>query len=153
MKNRKISLIAMILLLAICLTSCSLIFGGVADKGNVTVVVETAEGYEVYQAYLEKVENKNDGALGVLTHLSEGKDKLRLEKDHTGFITAIGSIEQDPAAGAYVMVYTSVASDGYEGAPTVEYEGMTLYQSGVGVTSMTVEEGTVILFRLETFSY
>ena len=78
---------------------------------------------------------------------------LSYDADETDFITAIGSIEQDPSAGAYVMVYTSVKTDSYEGAPTVQYGEMTLYQSGVGVKDMTVEDKTVILFRLEVYEF
>jgi hypothetical protein len=51
------------------------------------------------------------------------------------------------------MVYTSVKTDSYEGAPTVQYEEMTLYQSGVGVKDMTVEDKAVILFRLEVYEF
>ena len=157
MKNEKISLIALVLALAVCLSSCGLIFGNVAEQGDVTIVVETADGYEVYKTYLESVENKKEGAKGVVENLRDRENNpLVLEMDDTGFgafVTAIGSIKQDATSGSYVMVYTSVATDSYDGAPTVEYDGMTLYQSGVGISGMTVESGTVILFRLETYSY
>ena len=47
------------------------------------------------------------------------------------------------------MVYTSVAADSYEGAVTVDYEGVTMHQSGLGLSGMRIEAGTVIMFRLE----
>ena len=150
LKSKILAIILVISVLLLC--SCSL-FGGVADEGEVTVVVETSEGYEVHKAQLGKVENKDKGALGVLEHLSKEKNGLSYDADETDFITAIGSIEQDPSAGAYVMVYTSVKTDSYEGAPTVQYGEMTLYQSGVGVKDMTVEDKTVILFRLEVYEF
>ena len=142
---------------AMLLASCDLIsmFGKVAEEGDVTVVVESGDGsFEVYKTYLESVENKNEGAKGVIENLRDREENplnLVMEDSTYGaFVTEIGSIKQ--ADGAYVMVYTSVKSDSYEGAPSVEYDGMTLYQSGVGLSGMSVSAGTVILFRLESYS-
>ena len=119
------------------------------------MVVESADGsFEVYKTYLESVENKNEGAKGVIENLRDREENplnLVMEDSTYGaFVTEIGSIKQ--ADGAYVMVYTSVKSDSYEGAPSAEYDGMTLYQSGVGLSGMSVSAGTVILFRLESYS-
>ena len=75
------------------------------------------------------------------------------DSTYGAYISAIGSIKEDAATGSYVMVYTSISADSYEGAPTVDYNGTTLYQSGAGISAMKVESGTVILFRLESFSY
>ena len=137
------------------LSSCDLfsIFGDVASAGDVTVVIENTDGtYDVYQTYLESVQNKSEGAKGVLEHLNQRNDGLYLvmeDSTYGAFITEIGSIKQGD--GAYVMVYTSLESDSYAGAPTVEYEGITLYQSGVGLSGMTVDSGIIILFRLGSY--
>lgn len=154
--KRILSLVIVVVLLASAMVSCELlsIFGSVAEEGDVTVVVEAVDGsYEVYKTYLENVENKDEGAKGVVEHLNNGEDKLHLvmeESTYGAFVTEIGRIKQ--ADGKYVMVYTSVKSDSYEGAPSVDYDGVTLYQSAVGLSGMTVEAGTVILFRLESYS-
>ena len=66
MKNR---LLALLLLMATLLsvTSCGIIFGDVAEQGDITVVVENTNGsFEVYKTYLENVENKSEGAKGVI---------------------------------------------------------------------------------------
>lgn len=148
-------MILTVIIAVMAFSSCGYIFGDVAEQGDVTVAIENTDGtYDVFEAYLENVENKDEGAKGVLEYLNQRSDRLYLEMADGGYgayVTAIGSIKEDSAAGSYVMVYTSVASDSYEGAPTVKYEGMTLYQSGVGISGMKVEEGTVILFRLETY--
>ena len=148
-------IIAFILLIALTITALCSCGTAIAENGDVTVVVEAADGeYEVYKTYLENVENKKSGALGVLENLRDREENplnLVMEDSTYGaFVTEIGSIKQ--ADGAYVMVYTSVKSDSYEDAPSVEYDGMTLYQSGVGLSGMSVEAGTVILFRLESYS-
>ena len=154
MKTRILSLLLVVVISLLAMTSCGLIYGEVADQGDVTVVVENADGtYDVYKTYLEEVENKKEGGKGVVEHLNKReKNPLSVEmvdSTYGAYVSAIGSIKEDGAAKTYVMVYTSVAADSYEGAPTVEYEGLTLYQAGVGLSGMTVEAGTVILFRLE----
>ena len=158
MKTRILSLLLVVVISLLAMTSCGLIYGEVADQGDVTVVVENADGtYDVYKTYLEEVENKKEGGKGVVEHLNKReKNPLSVEmvdSTYGAYVSAIGSIKEDGAAKTYVMVYTSVAADSYEGAPTVEYEGITLYQAGVGLSGMTVEAGTVILFRLEVSSW
>lgn len=154
---KKIISLALVLVMALALASCGAfsIFGDVAEEGDVTVVVEAADGsFEVYKTSLESVENKDEGAKGVIENLRDrDENPLHLvmeDSTYGAFVTEIGSIKQ--ADGAYVMVYTSVKTDSYEGAPSVEHDGMTLYQSGVGLSGMKVSEGTVILFRLEVYA-
>ncbi len=154
---KKIISLALALIMALTLSSCGVfsLFGDVAEKGEVMVVVENTDGsFEVYKTYLESVENKDEGARGVIENLRDrDENPLHLvmeDSTYGAFVTEIGSIKQ--ADGSYVMVYTSVESDSYAGAPTVEYDGKTLYQSGVGISAMKVGAGTVILFRLESYS-
>ena len=153
---KKIISLALALIMALTLSSCGVfsLFGDVAEKGEVMVVVENADGsFEVYKTYLESVENKNEGVKGVLEHLNHQNDSLYLVMEdgaYGAFVTEIGSIKQ--SEGSYVMVYTSIESDSYAGAPTVEYDGKTLYQSGVGISALKVGAGPVILFRLESYS-
>lgn len=155
MKIRITALLLALVTAALLLTSCSLIFGDVADSGNFTVLVENTDGsYEVYKTDLDRLENKSEGAKGVVEYLNTGDDRLYLEmvdSTYGAYVSAIGNIREGD--GYYVIVYTSVASDSYEGAPTVVYEGVTLYQAGVGLSGMTVEAGGVILFRLEKSPY
>lgn len=156
MKNKILAMLLTVVIAVLAFGSCSYIFGDVAEQGDVTVVIENADGtYDVYKTYLENVENKKEGAKGVVENLRDReKSPLHLEMTDGGYgayVTAIGSIKENGAEGKYVMVYTSLSADSYEGAPTVEYEVNKLYQSGVGLSGMTVKEGTVILFRLESY--
>lgn len=157
MKNRILALLLALVIALFALTSCDILFGDVADKGNVTVVVENADGsYDVFKTNLDAVENKKEGAKGVIEHIDGTNDKFYLEmvdSTYGAYVSAIGSIKESYADKMYVIVYTSVAADTYDGAPTLQYEGVTLYQAGVGLSGMTVEEGTVILFRLEVSPY
>ncbi|MBQ2711857.1 MAG: hypothetical protein IJF71_00615 [Clostridia bacterium] len=152
MKTKFLALVTVLVFSA--MTSCNFLFGSVAESGDVTVVVENADGtYDVYKTYLEDVENKDEGAKGVIEHLNKRENNpLALEmidSTYGAYVSAIGSIKEDGASKTYVIVYTSVAADSYDGAPTVDYDGVTMYQAGVGLSGMTVEAGTIILFRLE----
>lgn len=154
MKRRILSLALVLVMVIMAMTSCDFLWGDVADSGFVTVVVENADGtYDVYKTYLEDVANKQEGAKGIVEHLNAREENpLYLEmvdSTYGAYVSAIGSIKEDFTTSTYVMVYTSVATDSYEGAPTVDYEGVTMYQAGLGLSGMSVEEGTIILFRLE----
>lgn len=157
MKKSFLAVLLVLTLLA-SMVSCNLIFGDVADEGNVTVVVEGSDGsFEVYKTYLENVENKDEGAKGVIENLRDRENNplyLKMVNSTYGaYVSEIGSIKENSAEKMYVIVYTSVAADSYEGAATVEYDGTTLYQAGLGLSGMKVESGTVILFRLEKSPY
>ena len=156
MKN-KILLFLVITLMLSMITSCGLLFGQVADSGDISVVIENADGtYDVFDANLDSIENKSEGAKGVIEHLDNKNDSFKVEmidSTYGAYVSAIGSIRENPTDAMYVMVYTSVATDSYEGAPSINYNGVTLYQSGVGLSGMSVSEGVVILFRLEKSPY
>lgn len=158
MKNRILSLILLLVIGILTLTCCGSLWGDVGDKGDITVAVENSDGsFEVYKTYLEEVKNKEEGAKGIIEHLRDRKENpLYLEmidSTYGAYVGAIGSIKENSVEKMYVIVYTSVAADSYEGAPTVDYEGMTLYQAGLGLSGMSVDAGTVILFRLEKSPY
>ncbi|MBR5144212.1 MAG: hypothetical protein IKW53_04080 [Clostridia bacterium] len=156
MKKKILALLLALVIGLLALTSCDILWGDVADEGKVTVVVENADGtYEVHDANLSRVENKSEGAKGIIEHLNKNSNLYLEMVDSTygAYVSAIGSIKESFADNKYVMVYTSVATDSYDGAPTVQYEGVTLYQAGLGLSGMTVDAGTVILFRLEASPY
>ena len=149
--------LALLILISMALLSFASCAGKVAEEGNVTVVVESEDGkYEVYKTYLEEIENKTDGALAVIKHLSEREENpLHLvysDGSYGAYITEIGSIKEDPTSGKYVMIYTTTETDSYADAPTVTYGEALLFSSGVGINLLSVEAGTIILFRVETFS-
>lgn len=131
------------------------------DEGDVTVLVETDEGeYEVYRVYFEDVENKTSGAVGIFEHLAARENSpLPSELDDTGygaFVKSVGSLV--PQGNEYISLYTSeesdfaVPSEWMPTVPEVDYEGVTLKYAGVGLSSMTIKSGTVILCRLESYS-
>jgi len=157
MKTRILALFLVVVIALSAMTSC-MFYGEVAEQGDVTVVIENADGsFDVYKTYLEEVENKSEGAKGVIEYLNKRENNPltfeMVDSTYGAYVSGIGSIKEDAASKTYVMVYTSVASDSYDGAPTVEYEGITMYQAGLGLSGMNVEAGTIILFRLEVSNW
>ena len=145
------------ILAALCLFSCS---PKVDEEGDVLVVIEFEDGTaKEYELLLEKVENKDEGAAGILEYLkNREEDPLSLnmsDSTYGKYIHGIGGIEEDTAANKYVMVYTSVEKDfgTWEGVGELTYKGRTLKNAGVGVSEMTVESGMIILFRLEVSAW
>lgn len=154
MKKRILSAVLLICMVLCVLASC----GQVGEAGDVTVVIENRDGeYKVYKTYLENVENKKNGAVGVIENLM-AREENPLSADivsstYGAYVNSIGDIVPDASKNEYVSVYTSCETDfsTYEGVNTIYYEDVTLKTSGVGLSFMKVEAGTVILFRIETY--
>ena len=126
----------------------------VAEKGDVTFVVENRDGtYDVYKIYLEDVENKESGALGVIDSLNK-RENNPLPVDMNGtWLNSIGTLLPDSSKNEYISLYTSLEKDFglWDGVKTLDYEGKTLTQSNYGIDGMSIEKDTVILFRIETW--
>jgi hypothetical protein len=155
--KRKIITLTLTLALLLC-TLCSC-FGLVAERGDVTVVIANRDGtYTEYKAYLEDIENKSEGAVGVIEHLaSREKNPLTVDMANSTYgkyVNAIGSLTPDTASGEFISIYTSVESDfgTFLGVKEIEYGGKLLKSSGVGLTDMNVPEGAIILFCIEVYT-
>ena len=149
---KKILSLILVVVMLFCLVSC--FTTTVAEQGDVTFVIENRDGsYDVYKMYLEDVENRDKGALGVIESLNS-RENNPLPVDMAGtWMNSIGSLLPDSEKHEYISIYTSLERDFGTGdfAATIEYEGQTLTTSGFGIESMSVEAGTVILFRIETW--
>ena len=157
MKNKILALFLLVAISLLSFCSCDLFNGNVDLFGEFTVVVENSDGtYDVFDVNLETVKNKKEGAKGVVEHLNQRNDGLYLEmidSTYGAYVSAIGSIKEDYSTQTYVIVYTSLEADSYPGAPTLEYDGKTLYQAGVGLSGMNVKANGIVLFRLEKSPY
>lgn len=150
-KLNKVAIVLLVLVLA-----ASLVVGAVAcaksvgDKGTVSIVIApTTEGGEAteYVVDISKLEGK-DGLMAVLAYLKETKGLTYTEKasEYGAFLTQVGDLKQDESKGEYIYLYTSVAKDADTSAyaTTVDHRGHTLTSSGVGSSSMTIEDGAII---------
>ena len=157
--NRLLALILLMALFALILTSCGT--ENVAAHGTATVVIEERDGsFTTYGVDLSLLENRSEGALSLLEYLASIEGSTLYYNAQWGggygaFLTSIGKLT--PEGKEFISVYTSEEGDfatPTEWAPVVPsvvYEGRTLCSSGFGISSMTVKDGTVILFRIDTY--
>jgi hypothetical protein len=121
-----------------------------SESGFCTIVLEGDPAVE-YRVNLDKVTG-TDGLLSVLEYLKETEGLAYTES--AGMLTEVGAIRQDPAAGKYVYIWTSVEKDFdmtvY--ASTKTYGEATLTSSGVGAKDMTLADGAVIYIGLYSWS-
>lgn len=127
---------------------------GNQSSGKIVKIVVGGTNEKVYSVDFSGIEIK-EGALSVFKYL-EDAGKLSYEADDTGFgafLTEVGELKQDAATQTYIYLYTSVEADFDTSAYKTEknWNGMTLVSAGVGLTSMTVENGAVIY--VGTISY
>lgn len=149
-----------VLMLAVSLASC--MGGEVSVTGTAKIVVENGENdYTVYEVDLSKLEKRDEGALSLLEHVAsqEGSTlyyNVQWGGGYGAYVTSIGALSPDPT-NQYIALYTTEKEDfavPTEWSPTVataKYGENTLTYAGVGLSSMHIKDGTVILFRLEGF--
>lgn len=159
MKKRSITLmraISITLALVLCLALLSACGASSDDEGQVTVVISADGVTNEYVVDIGEVEI-TEGALSVLKYL-EQKEHLEVvmtDSIYGAYLTKVGIAEADDSTGAYVAIYTNVEADfdvsAY--ATTIEYEGVSLTSSGLGISLMTVKDGGVIYICEEVYSF
>ena len=148
--------VALALALVICLAGLCACGGSSDNEGSVTVVVASGGVENEYTVDLADLEI-TEGALTVLKYLeqTEGIEVVMKDGIYGAYLTKVGIAEADDATGAYVAIYTSVASDfdvsAY--AKTIDYKGTSLTTSGLGISSMSVKDGAVIYICEEVYSF
>lgn len=154
------------LLLALAMLTCMLASCGgeelVSNTGTAKIVVEHSDGtYAVFEADLSKLEKNDEGAVSVLEYIASQENStlyfnLQWGGGYGAYITAIDTLSPD-VSNQYIAIYTSeekdfaVPSEWSPTVATVKYGDKTLTYSGVGLSSMHINDGTVILFRIEGF--
>ncbi len=152
--KRIFSVIMVALTAAVTLFACA---PQVADSGTVTVVVESKDGSQrVYVLELGDLENKKEGAVGVFEALRDSEDQLEYDLSsgpYGKYINSVGSLTPDTLKGEYIAVYTSCERDFdvSEWVKTIDFKGTELSTAGVGISQLTIEHGTVLLFRIENY--
>ena len=158
--NKFISVLALALAIALTFTACA--GGNVAKNGTATLVIEERDGsYSTYEVDLSKLEKHDEGAISLLEYVASLESSplyynIQWGGGYGAYITSIGSLSPDPSS-EYISLYTSetadfaVPTEYMPTVPTVLYKGKSLSYAGVGLSSMSVKDGTVILFRVEGF--
>lgn len=153
-KSGAARIVAVILALAILALGLCACRAESDDAGVVTVVVAADSNVDVFEVNISDVEI-TEGALSVLKYL-KGKGELDFEATEStygAYLTKVGDVVANDEEFVYVAIYTSVDSDKDVSAyaTTVEYEGITLTSSGLGISSMSVKDGAVLYFCEGTY--
>ena len=156
MKNTRIRNLKWVIALALCLTVLMLLVacgGKVDDSGSCTVVIAEGENTVCFEVPLDEL-GEAEGAIAALDYLVE-TGKITYVSDDGGYgayLTEVSSneggvlVKQDYTENRYVYIYTSVERDfdvtSY--AKALDYEGVTLTSSGVGISEMSLPDGAII---------
>ncbi len=143
MKIKICKTIAFILAL---ITAFSL-FGCKEDLTGKIKIVIGGDNPKEYIVDLEKVDGGR-GLVSVLDYLKKEKN-INYKLEGT-MLTKVGDLENNSAESKYIYVYTTVEKDQdvTSFGTSIEYKGITIKSSGVGVYSMHVEEGAIIYIGL-----
>ncbi len=157
MKTRKTLATALIICMIFALT----IVGFVGCKPDapaqpvekITVVVATATPTE-YVVDMTKVDTKK-GVVGVLDYLKETTTFTYegSESQYGMFLTKVGALSPDASKIEFICIYTSVEKDKdvSEYAQTIDYKGVKLTTSGLGISSMNIENNATIYFCISSY--
>ncbi|MGN0789824.1 MAG: hypothetical protein ACI4MY_07775 [Christensenellales bacterium] len=158
MKN--FSKVAIVLIIALALVMCAVACQPTPEPptaGQATIVIAPLEGEATeYTVDLSDIA-EGGGVMAILDYLqdNDGLDYASEDGGYGAYLTKVGDLQQNYATGEYIYIYTSVAKDAdvSQYASTVEYKGQTLTSSGVGVSSMTVEDGAIIYITIIKYNY
>ena len=153
------ALVAVVLIFAVC--TCAVACTGTVDSEGVAhLVLVNGDECKQFDVELSELEGAS-GAIALLDYLKsmEKIDYLAQEGAYGAYLgevkTADGALvlKNDALAGKYISIYTSVAEDMdvSEYKSTVEYEGVTLTSSGVGISTMSVKDGSYIYITLISY--
>ena len=152
-RRRIFGVIASLLILVLTLSAligCQNKGGDVADSGTATVVVAVGEDVRSYEISLNKLDGEK-GAIVLLDYLKEeGKlDYTAVDSGYGPYLTKVGHLEEKASENIYVGIWTSVESDVDRESiysTTVEYNGVELCSSNVGMGELNVPDGAIIYF-------
>ena len=155
MKKFRLSVVVLTIIAVLCsvllFTACTK-DEGLADNESFTIVIDDNGAFTEYTVKGSEAKTVEKA----LKLLSEKEDNF-VFSETGGFINEVGTLKNDAAANAYIMIYTSVEKDFDKDfdvsqyATTTDYKGVTLTLSGVGFKEMHVEEGAIILFKVVKF--
>ena len=151
-KTFKAAAVVLVLLLALAaLFAC--VQKGEVSGDSMTLVLDDRNSDPVV------IQNEETGLMNVLQslRLQEKLDYSASDSGYGAYLTAVGGLSEDAAAGRYISVYTSVEKDKatFEGAENYQFlssEGSVIcYPSGVGASAMSIEDGCVIVITYVTY--
>lgn len=120
---------------------------------KLTIVIADTTPVE-YVLDMTKVD-QSKGVVGALDYL-KANDNFDYVSENSGygiFLTKVGSLETDASKQQFISIYTSVEKDKdvSQYAKTIDYKGTKVTTSGLGISSMHIENNAIIYFCIETW--
>lgn len=159
-KTFKAAAVVLVLLIALAALFACVQKGEVSGDSMTLVLTDGADYTQVFEVDLNAMSyNEETGLMNVLQslRLQEKLDYQATDSGYGAYLTAVGKLSEDAAAGRYISVYTSVEKDKatFEGAENYQFlsnEGIVIcYPSGVGASAMSIEDGCVIVITYVTY--
>ena len=153
-------------LLTLILVLCMVVIPFASCKQSVngycTVVIATEPKETVYKVNLDKVAGEDgkisNGLIAVLDYLKENEKDFSYESTDTGYgayLTKVLTLDSASVTEGYgyIRILTSVEKDFdvTEWAVEKEYKGTKVMTSGLGASSMTIENGAVYYIELASY--
>ena len=146
--------LALVLSLAFAFAACTDDQTPAAKEGAFRVVLMPKEGEaDVYTIDMALLDGEKNGEAAVMQLAGNHGVSVTWEESSFGkYLIAIGCV-QPTEANEYVRLFTSVEKDkGVDAyATTIEYDGVSLTSSAVGISLMTVEPDCVILIKVDSY--
>ncbi len=123
-------------------------------NGYCTVVVATDPATE-YKVDLDKV-TVDQGLVSILEYLKENEKDFTYEmvdSTYGAYLTKVLSLDATAVSNGFILLMTSVEKDFdvSEYKTEKEYKGTKVVTSGLGASSMTVENGAVYYIALSSY--
>ena len=146
--------LVLVLSLAFAFAACTDDQTPAAKEGTFRVVLMPKEGEaDVYKIDMALLDGEKNGEAAVMQLAGNHGVSVTWEESSFGkYLIAIGCV-QPTKANEYVRLFTSVEKDkGVDAyATTIEYDGVSLTSSAVGISLMTVEPDCVILIKVDSY--
>ncbi len=145
---KKIVSVLLVLTFILALSAC----GKTQDANGFCRVVIMGETATEYSVDLSEVE-VTEGVLSVLKYLKDNENLNLVYSDgpYGAVLEELGVLSLN--SGEYICTYTSVSKDFDVSsfAETISFDGVSLTTSGLGISSMTVEDNAVYYFKVVSY--
>ncbi len=125
------------------------------DTTTQTTTLIIAEGDQLTTYTADIQELAESTGIALLNYLVTTQE-LHLVTEDSGwgaYLTEIGTLVADDNAGTWISIYTSIEDEKDTSAysTTLVVDGVTVYSSGLGITSMSVTDGCTIYIELGSY--
>lgn len=139
-KTKTIIAVIVLLIAVIGIIAWQIIIRLDNDYKNVTIVIQYEDGTDKVYNYVT--------SLAILGDLLNERTQLKAEIT-SGFVNKIGDL--NPNANEFIGMYISIIDYADETWGTATYKGIIYGSAIVGVDSLPLIDGAIIIFRIERF--